>query len=209
MAEEPEYSLEQIEAIDREWTNNFAAKSGWDEHYLEDPVNDLAIFFEHTPGPRILDVGCGWGRYIWRFLDQGLDYHGLDQSSEMLRVAKTSNPDSRFIESSFRKIPFPNEHFDGLWSCCALSGIPKKYLVEILREHLRVLRRGGFTIFIMPINDVHEKMYTDDDGKPELYQAYYSLREFGDYVTSAGFSIVSAGHRWNQGSFSVLATRPL
>jgi ubiquinone/menaquinone biosynthesis C-methylase UbiE len=203
------YTLDEIEKIDRRWTNTVAAKTGCDEWDHKEPVDDITQFFNHIAGKKILDVGCGSGNYVWRFLEQGLEYHGLDHSSEMLRIARRNNPKALFIESTFRQIPFPDKHFDGLWNCCSLSGIPKMHVLGVLGEQVRVLRPGTPVMFVMPMAPVHEKMYTDDQGKPKLYQAYYSLREFGNYVAEAGLSIVKANNRWSSSYFSILATRPL
>lgn len=206
-----EYSLDEIEAFDRDWTDRFAVKKGWEEHHLTDPVEDLRLFFDHIPGKLILDSGCGWGRYVHRFTDAGLEYVGLDHSCEMLVVAGTSNPGLKFIQGTFRKIPFPSEHFDGIWSCCSLAAVPKRHLVEILSEHKRVLKPEGIIAIVMPAFDQYgsgEEMYTDDDGNPEIYQAHYHLDEFCEHVEGAGLKIIDAAYRWHNGAMYVLAKKP-
>lgn len=204
-----EYTLDEIERFDREWTDRFAQDCGWEAHALQDPVDDLNLFFNHIPGNNMLDVGCGWGRYVFRFFDQGLVYQGIDHSVEMLKVARETNPEADFIEGSFRTMSFPSDHFDGLWSCCSLAAVPKVHLVDILKEHYRVLKPGGVMMVVMPfLQYSDEQMYTDDDGNPEIYQAHYHLDEFEEYVRNAGFDVVESDYRWTNGSFFVLVKKP-
>lgn len=204
-----EYTLDQIEIFDRKWTDSFAARCGWEDHILKDPVDDLGLFFDHIPGTQMLDIGCGWGRYVSRFFDRGLVYQGIDHSAEMLRIASRDNPGVIFHEGSFRALPFPSDQFDGIWSCCSLSAIPKKHLVEILQEHQRVLKPGGVMYIVMPAPpDSQEIMYMDDDEKPGIYQAHYYLDEFEVYVMTAGLQIVLSDYRPMNGSFYVLARKP-
>jgi ubiquinone/menaquinone biosynthesis C-methylase UbiE len=70
----------------------------WDgiaEKYSRQPVEDPAAFDrkiaftkEHLgPGRVLLDVGCGTGSLALRLADTGADVHGLDVSSEMIRIA--------------------------------------------------------------------------------------------------------------------------
>ena len=39
-------------------------------------------------GQNILDWGCGNGRLLFLFLDKNIKYFGLDQSEELLKIAK-------------------------------------------------------------------------------------------------------------------------
>ncbi len=206
-----EYNLEEIEAFDRDYTDRFAMKKGWEEHHLTDPIEDLQLFFDNIPGKLMLDSGCGWGRYIHRFIDAELEYVGIDHSREMLLVAEASNPVLKFVQGTFRKISFPSDHFDGIWSCCSLAAVPKKHLVEILSEHKRVLKREGIITIVMPAFDKYgsgEEMYTDDDGNPEIYQAHYHLDELCKHIEDTGFKIINADYRWHNGSMYVLAKKP-
>lgn len=204
-----EYTLAQVEEIDRKYSNEFAKTRGWNYHYLEEPIDDLCEFFLALTGRKILDSGCGWGRYVYRFLEQGLEYHGIDHSAEMLAVAMVDNPGVRFTEVSFISLPFLDEHFDGIWSCCSLGEIPKAHVVNVLQEHYRVLIQGGVMSIVIPFLGIsNEEMYTKENGDPSIYQSHYLLDEFLWYVEKAGFEILKSGYRLQSGSLYVVAKRP-
>lgn len=203
------YSLDEIEAFGRSWTDQFAKDREWENHSLQDPVNALEVFFKHIPGAKMLDVGCGWARYVSRFIDQGLDYQGLDHSSEMLKVAQADNPGLTFVQGSFRDLPYCDDHFDGLWSCCTLSGVPKAHIGSALAEHKRVLKSNGVLMIVLPsFQYSDESLYTDDDEKPTIYQAHYLYREFLAHIEHAGLTVVhSEDCDFSMGSMSFLARK--
>ncbi len=208
-SDEVTYPLAEIEALDRKWTDAFARRHGWEEHFLTDPVDDLKVFADHVPGMRMLDVGCGWARYVRLFLGAGFTYTGLDNSQEMLKVARENHPQLPFVHAPASAMPLPDASFDALWSCCVLSYMPKAHVTSVLSEHLRVLVPGGVLMMVLPCPfDSYEDMSYDDDGNPELYYAYYFLEEFEEYVRAAGFEIVIGDYRPQNGSMYLLAKRP-
>lgn len=209
---ENDHSLAECERIDREWTDRFAAKRKWDEFDLEDPIEDLKLFFSNLSNMncskiRILDAGCGWGRYVFRF--QGLEYVGLDHSEEMLKVARRDNfqPWQTFTQGTTSSMPFPEHSFDGIWSCCALAGFPAEHLVDVLEEHRRVLRPGGIMVIIMADSLWDEGgLYSTELG--DMYQSRYTLETFLGYVAKTGFEIINHLSRSHEGSYTVIVRNP-
>lgn len=198
----------EIERIDRAWNDAFAARRGWEEYHLAEPVRDLQLFFSSLPrGSRILDAGCGWGRYAGRFAEHDFDYTGIDHSAGMLHVAHTGNPGMRFVCGTLGALPFSDAGFDGVWSCCALSAFPKRRLAAILAEHRRVLRERGVVMVIMPdLGFSDEDMVPCTEGPP-IFLATYFLDELEDYVASAGLEIIDVGRRFEAGAMYVLARK--
>jgi SAM-dependent methyltransferase len=50
----------------------------------------------------VLEIGCGGGPLISRFLEAGYRYTGLDLSAAMLRIARRHHPGARFIRGDMR-----------------------------------------------------------------------------------------------------------
>lgn len=203
--------LEECEALERTWTNEFVRAHGWLERHLEDPIENIRLFAERIPGHSMLDAGCGWGRYAWRFAEHGLDYTGVDHATEAVAYARLSCPNLRFDVGTTRAMPYQSNQFDGVWSCCALSSVPKSFMVAILQEHRRVLKPGGImltTMALPPFGFGEESMCTSHDGKTKLYQAFYELDEFCDHQKKAGFEIIQCEHDFESGSQHVLARNP-
>lgn len=96
-------------------------------------------------GKKVLDVGCGKGRFsvALKQLFSDMDITGLDFSRELL----ASLPDNiAKVESSMLNMPFPDNEFDFVFCVEALE-----HAVQIeaaVREMCRVLKPGGKLIII-------------------------------------------------------------
>lgn len=60
----------------------------------------------------ILDLGCGTGRHSCILSKMGFQVTGIDLSNEMLNVARSKCPETRFIKGDFLKMPFASSIFD-------------------------------------------------------------------------------------------------
>ena len=62
-----------------------------DSPYVSRQVDELVRFAELRPGARVLDVGCGMGRYTFPLLARGLTVEGLDLSPALLDQLERHN----------------------------------------------------------------------------------------------------------------------
>lgn len=74
-----------------------------------------------TPGERVLDLGCGWGRHSMAFASYGLNVTGLDLSHELLTLAKYNarrrNLDVNWVEADVEHMPLRGP-FDAITQFC-------------------------------------------------------------------------------------------
>jgi malonyl-CoA O-methyltransferase len=107
---------------------------------------------ESVQGQRVLDVGCGTGRYCVMLAKQEASVVGLDPSEGMLEQARRKADGMDHIElcnCTIEEMGFPGDHFDAVISALTLSHLPE--LEPILSEMVRVLKDGGWMI----ISDIH------------------------------------------------------
>ena len=92
---------------------------------------------------RVLDFGCGSGR--WDVLVARLveDLVAVDASAEALKVARRNvdAPNVFFVECTAETLPFPDGHFDLIFSLGVLHHVPDTE--GALRSLARKLRPGG------------------------------------------------------------------
>ena len=128
------------------------------ERYARQPLANPGAFerkIEITksrmkPSDVVLDIGCGTGSLALRLASCGATIHGLDISSEMIRIARGKAQAEGTANVSFHIGPFDSfelfepESLDGV---CAYSLL---HLVEALPASLeriyRLLRPGGFFV---------------------------------------------------------------
>lgn len=84
----------------------------YSEHRTEYEVNDLSMnIIKGKLKTNILDIGCGTGHHV-KFLNQKYKVTGLDNSNEMLKIAKRFNPMVRLVlGDANEKELFPKETF--------------------------------------------------------------------------------------------------
>ena len=97
---------------------------------------------EAGAGDRVLDIATGTGLVAAELVRQkGCTVVGLDQSPEMLAVARERLPDVELVEASAESLPFADASFDALTFTYLL-----RYVDDVpatLGELARVVRPGG------------------------------------------------------------------
>jgi len=195
-----------LDTINRANSDAFAIKEAWNDHELTEPTEDLALFLTQLSGTRVLDIGCGWGRLAYHFLDAELQYLGVDYSAAMVQAAQLSTPDTSFVVMSGTNLNVLSESIDGIWCCCMLHQVPKLELLTHLREWQRVLRPGGLLYIVLPDEESsYERMLYDENDQPEMWYAAYQPSELETALYKAGFHHIKSFCRKEAHSFTVTA----
>jgi ubiquinone/menaquinone biosynthesis C-methylase UbiE len=98
--------------------------------------------------PRILDVACGTGRFLYQ-LRQALPQarlYGLDLSPFYIDEAKAllkSHPGVSLVTENAERLPFQDGYFDAVTSMFLFHELPRNARRRVMKEALRVLRPGG------------------------------------------------------------------
>lgn len=90
-------------------------------------------------GKRVLDLGCGKGRFAARLRALGAEVIGLDRSSAMLAGGSGGGR----VLGSARRLPFATGAFDAVLAVEVLEHVAPEDLDPVLAEAARVLRPGG------------------------------------------------------------------
>ena len=91
----------------------------------------------------ILDLCCGTGDFtkILSKLNPGARVIGLDNSIDMLKLAKSKNPHSSFIQGNCLNLPFGGNEFDIVTAGFGLRNIEDRN--KALSQIHKVLKNGG------------------------------------------------------------------
>ena len=99
----------------------------------------------HVRGKRLLDVGCGSGRYTLALAAVGADVVGVDYQARSFaraaELAKANRISASFQEANVLELPFADESFDFVFCNGVLHHTSS--MERGLDEYVRVLRRGG------------------------------------------------------------------
>lgn len=96
---------------------------------------------------RILEIGCGTGRFMGVLLADGHEVYGLDPSPYMIELAreKTSKyATARYTMGEGATLPFPDGMFDLIYSIRTVNQTPStEYAMRMIEEAIRVCRSCG------------------------------------------------------------------
>lgn len=113
---------------------------------LEFPA--MAELIPSVEGKRILDAGCGHGRYAEWVIKRGAEVLAVDANAEMLEQARHRIGDRAEIRQADITDPIEfaaDDEFDGV--ICGLSLHYVEDWREAFTEFARILRPGGFLVF--------------------------------------------------------------
>lgn len=103
-------------------------------------------FLKYIPaGGRIMDLGCGSGRDVKWFKENGYDAYGLDASEELVKIAR--NQFDIPVEVGLIEEWVADEAFDGIWCCASLMHLDDMNFDRFL-SNLRCNLRPGGALFI-------------------------------------------------------------
>jgi ubiquinone/menaquinone biosynthesis C-methylase UbiE len=159
-----------------------------------------AVMNQTGTGGELLDIGCGTGLFIRRYLRYGGKVTGIDISSGMIRRATPIFPAVNFVIGTAENLPFEEDSFDSISSLLAFSYLTKPR--QTLRDCFRVLRHGGtlavctlgknvFTSSLPALFTIGEKMRIRRVGIGKFTEHYYTAQEMYSLLEKAGFSDIS------------------
>ena len=145
------------------------------------PGDDVAEkFFDHViynTGEKLLDYGCGFGRFYRFFKDRSVEYYGFDIASNVVKIAEKNYPElkGRLITAEGEELPYEDNTFDkvicyGVFDAC----IQEKALAEMLR----ICKVGG-VILLTGKND----NYHDDDSMALVAETNARKKKHPNYFT--------------------------
>lgn len=113
----------------------------------------------------VLDAGCGMGQWTAALSEFNEMVIGLDRLQHILDIAINLNNQLEACNTNFilgdlnKKLDFPDNSFDAIWSWCTLQFIDKPH---VMSEFTRILKPGGY-IFIGACNSIGRWVYKSLD----------------------------------------------
>ena len=130
-----------------------------------------------APGVRILDFGCGCGRTLrWLLLRHpNSEFHGVDVDLEAIKWCTKHLKPGRFQATSpFPPLPFPNNHFDIVYSISVFTHLDECMQDVWLSELSRVLKPDG--VLVLTVHGTLAAQELDPDAREVLKRSGFLHR---------------------------------
>lgn len=116
------------------------------------PIPDFPL--DPGEGRSLLDIGSNWGRWTIAASRAGYRATGIDPSKRAVaaarRVAEQLGVQAEYLVVDARRLPFPDDAFDVVFSYSVLQHLSKDDVRIVVGEIGRVLRPGGTAWIEMP-----------------------------------------------------------
>ncbi len=147
-------------------------------------------------GANLLDIGCGTGLFVEKYIRNGGQGTGLDISEKMVARARSRCPDCEFIVGTGEDLPFDDCSFTAVSSVLVFSYVRDPG--AMLSEVHRVLEPGGsvalctlgkklLTSGIPSLYRISEKIRIKHVVMKDFGEHYYNEKEMYSLFDSTGF----------------------
>lgn len=118
----------------RVWAETWEGPGGWGNPVYQHVLDRAKI----GSGTRVLDCGCGAGRFLRMAADRGALVAGIDAAEELIAIAAERTTDGDFQTGDLEALPWPDDSFDLVTGFSAFQFADDK--IRALSEARRVSR---------------------------------------------------------------------
>lgn len=118
------------------------AKNQSIENMPQDYLDLLDKFIDAVDSGKVLDAGCGPGRDVEYFIENGLEAIGVDLAEGMIEHAE-KNKKGEYHLMNIRNLGFKDNEFNGVWCNTVMQFFPPEEMQEVISELDRVLKPEG------------------------------------------------------------------
>jgi ubiquinone/menaquinone biosynthesis C-methylase UbiE len=161
-------------------------------------------------GP-ILDVGCHGGTFTKKILDKlkSKEIYGVDISHRAIDLVRKRMPYGHFEVADAASLPFKDNFFEAVFCLEVLEHVDNP--TQVLSEIKRVLKKGGYAIFLVPSDNKLFKLVWF------LWTLYYPVWKHAhvqsfsgsvleNYILNTGFKIEKVKN-FNLGMLKLIVAR--
>ncbi len=190
------------------WTNEWENLSIESEIHMWDFFGCRPWILKYVPRyGKVVEAGCGLGRYVFFLKKLGIDIEGIDFSGEtiehLIKWKNENDFDITFKEGDVTNLPYGDNSISGYLS----FGVIEHFIEgpqNALNEAFRVLKPGGITIITTPskswtyyylrirkkIRNIVKLLLGKKIKKPIFFQYWYTAKQLKKFAEKTGFNVI-------------------
>jgi SAM-dependent methyltransferase len=185
---------------DRHRRRRALVEAGYDrmaESYLasKPPLTpDVEALLQHlldglSPDAPVLDLGCGAGLPVARWLAERHPITGVDLSARQLELARANVPGGVFIQADMTELDFPAGSFGGVLALHSIIHVPREEHLPLLRRIHDWLRPNGRFLATWPLSAWEGTEASWSGWGAAMWWSHFGADTYEELLGQAGFAI--------------------
>lgn len=138
------------------WESRFKNEGAmWKFEPSESAINAKNLFKSRKIN-KILIPGCGYGRNMKIFYDNGFDVTGIEISKSAIEIAQENGLNCKFHHGSVVSMPFDNEQYEGIFCYALIHLLNKNERRAFIQSCWHQLRIGGMMFFVVASKEMDQ-----------------------------------------------------
>jgi SAM-dependent methyltransferase len=137
----------------------------------------------------VLDLGCGAGVPVTRWLAERFAVTGVDLSARQLALARENAPGATFLKADMGQIDFPPGSFAAVVSLYAIIHLPREEHPALLARVARWLKPGGGFLATWPIGAWEGEERDWNGWGAAMWWSHYGAETNLALLRDAGFAL--------------------
>jgi ubiquinone/menaquinone biosynthesis C-methylase UbiE len=184
--------------------NDIAATAGYIYKYFwKNKMLPLTNYpFDLKSNSYLLDIGCGWGRFLLPVMNNEIMLVGIDINFKYLQKLKTLRKSSNIylVLADCEYLPFRNEIFDYIFSNSVFQHLERRKFYKTILKIQTLLNKKSLFVFQIPNKHsvrgfIHYflKFEKREKKRSPFYIRYYDIIQL-KHLFSSNFSIKIEGY---------------
>lgn len=153
------------------------------------PIPDIPVKNAVTKDQLMLDIGCGWGRWLLAASKRNYIPIGIDLRLEFCQLSQQimhqNGVNGYVVVADLKNLPFIDNIFDLVWSFSVIQHTHKERMLSCLNHIFRILKPNGQTKLEFPNkNGIRNRFGPVRSSMKNAYDynswcvRYYSIKEY-------------------------------
>jgi SAM-dependent methyltransferase len=139
----------------------------------------------------VVDFGCGPGRDVPYYAQQGFRTIGVDASPKLLEIARERSPEQHFVQGEFATAELPRNSAAIAIHNSSLQHVPRAALRDVLRKVFDTLEPNGIFYCHYRSGAGESLSISTEYGRPiARFIALYTEHEMGQAMRDVGFEVL-------------------
>lgn len=137
----------------------------------------------------VLDLGCGAGVPVTRWLAERFAVTGVDLSAQQLALARENVPGATFLKADMGQVDFPPASFDAVVSLYAIIHLPREEQPALLARIARWLKPDGGFLATWPVGAWEGEERDWNGWGATMWWSHYGAAQNLALLRGAGFRL--------------------